>query len=103
MGVDNKGGGVGWLVFWLWVWVGGGLWFGLVWLVVGCGGCWVGGGWWWVVVVVGVGCFLFCFVFCFLVCFCCGLFVLGLVGGLVVGCGGCWVCVVGGGLWWLLG
>ena len=40
-GVDNKGGGVGWLVSWFWLGVG--VWVGwwVVWLVVGV---WVGGG-----------------------------------------------------------
>lgn len=101
LGVGNKGGGVGWLGSWFWlgvgVWVG---WVfvvgvGLVWLVVGCGGCW---GWVFFV--------LFCFLFfcVFLLCFVCfgvGWWVGGGVVccvGLSVGAGGCVVggwCVVG--------
>lgn len=109
-GVDNKGGGVGWLVSGFWLWVG--VWVvvvGLVWLVVGCGGCW---GW----VFFVLFCFLFFGVFLLLfVCFGVGWWVCGgVVGcvGLSVGAGCCLVggwCVVGllgGGLgcvgvgWW---
>ena len=118
-GVDNKGGGVGWLVsrFWLgvvvgvgWVFVVG---FGLVWLVVGCGGCW---GWVFFVLFCllffGVFFVLFCLLFfgVFLLCFVC--FGVGWwVGGGVVGCVGlsvgagcCLVCGWGvvGGLGWCL-
>ena len=113
-GVDNKGGGVGWLVSWFWlrvgVWVG---WvfvvgFGLVWLVVGCGGCW---GWLFFVLF----CLLFFGVFLLLfVCFWVGWWVGGGVVccvGLSVGAGCCLVggwCVVGlpcwglgcVGVWW---
>lgn len=101
MGVGDKGGGVGWLVFWFWlgvgVWVG---WVfvvvvGLVWLVVGCGGCW---GWVFFV--------LFCLLFfgVFLLCFVC--FGVGWwVGGGVVCCVGLSVgagcCLVGG--WCVVG
>ena len=105
-GVDNKGGGVGWLVsrFWLGVgvWVGWVVVVGLVWLVVGCGGCW---GW----VFFVLFCFLFFGVFLLLfVCFGVGWWVGGgVVGcvGLSVGAGCCLVggwCVVGG-LGWGLG
>lgn len=109
-GVDNKGGGVGWLVSGFWLRVG--VWVvvvGLVWLVVGCGGCW---GW----VFFVLFCFLFFGVFLLLfVCFGVGWWVCGgVVGcvGLSVGAGCCLVggwCVVGllgGGLgcvgvgWW---
>ena len=93
--MDNKVGGVGW-----WFGSGCGCWVvgvGLVWLVVGCGGCW---GW----VFFVLFCFLFfgvfllwfvCFGFCWWVCggvVCCV--------GLSVGAGCCLVggwCVVG---WW---
>lgn len=96
-GVDNKGGGVGWLVSWFWLGVG----FGLVWLVVGCGGCW---GW----VFFVLFCFLFFGVFLLLfVCFGVGWWVGGGVGGCVglsVGAGCCLVggwCVVGLPCWGL--
>ena len=99
LGVDNKGGGVGWLVFWFWLGFGlVGCWVvvvGLVWLVVGCGGCW---GWVFFV--------LFCFLFfgVFLLCFVC--FGVGWwVGGGVVCCVGLSVgagcCLVGG--WCVVG
>ena len=117
-GVDNKGGGVGWL-WWLRRVLGVGVWvvwvfvvgFGLVWLLEGCGGCWV-----WVYFV--LYCLLFFGVFLLLfVCFWVGWWVCGgVVGcvGLSVGAGCCLVggwCVVGlscGGLgcvgvWWWCG
>lgn len=93
MGVDNKGGGVGWLVSWFWLGVGGVGW--LVWLVVCGGGCW---GWLFFV--------LFCLLFF-------GVFVVGFVcfgvgwwvGGGVECCVGCSVgaccCLVGG--WCVVG
>lgn len=94
-----RGGGVGWLVFWFWLgfglvgcWVVG---FGLVWLVVGCGGCW---GW----VFFVLFCLLFFGVFLlWFVCFGVGWWVGGGVVccvGLSVGAGCCLVggwCVVG--------
>ena len=98
MGVLFGGGGFGWgcgvVVLWsgVWVWVVG---FGLVWLVVGCGGCW---GW----VFFVLFCLLFFGVFLLLfVCFGVGWWVCGgVVGcvGLSVGAGCCLVggwCVVG--------
>ena len=111
LGGDNRGGGVGWLVSWFWLRVGGlgwlGVWVvvvGLVWLVVGCGGCW---GWLFFVLF----CWLFFGVFLLLfVCFGVGWWVCGgVVGcvGLSVGAccclvgGWCVVGLLGGGLCWL--
>lgn len=109
MGVGDKGGGVGLLVSWFWLGVAG--WVvvvGLVWLVVGCGGCW---GW----VFFVLFCLLFFGVFLlWFVCFGVGWWVGGGVVccvGLSVGAGCCLVggwCVVGLlgwglcclGVWW---
>lgn len=101
LGVDNKGGGVGWLVSWFWlrvgVWVG---WvfvvgFGLVWLVVGCGGCW---GW----VFFVLFCLLFFGVFLlWFVCFGVGWWVCGGVVGCVGLSVGACCCLVGG--WCVVG